>query len=367
MASVQVIGLSRRFGKVEAVRDLSFDVPDGEFFCLLGPPGAGKTTTLRIIAGLDKPDAGQVLLGGEPMNGVHPMDRDVAMVFEDVALYPHWTAFDNIAHPLKLRKLARAEIDRQVQQVAELLHITHLLDRRPGTFSGGERRRVALGRALVRRPRVLLLDQPLSDLDAKIRQEMSNELKRLQAETHQTMIYATHDFEEAVGMADRIMVIHQGAEEQTGTAEELYENPQTAFVASFVGSPAMNLIPCQIIEQSGERFLHHAAFQLRLGAAAAEAIPPEVLLGIRPEHLLLSQQTTPSCVSGRVDIIQVLGDEQIVDVSLTDGTVIKAVTPLITDLSPGLPLAVEFPAQRLCLFHAETGRRIQVPIRPFLE
>lgn len=361
MASVEVVNLFKSFGKVQAVAGLSFEVADGEFFCLLGPPGAGKTTTLRLIAGLEKPDSGQIRLGGESMNGVHPMDRDVAMVFEDVALYPHWTGFDNIAHPLRLRKVPAQEIRRRVMEVAEMLHITHLLDRKPGTFSGGERRRVALGRALVRHPRVLLLDQPLTDLDAKIRQEMSNELKRLQAETRQTMIYATHDFEEAVGMADRIMVINQGMEEQTGTAEEIYETPQTTFVAMFVGTPAMNLIPCHAAREEDQWLLRHPDFSLSLPARGEMALPQDIVVGIRPEHIAVAPDSEPRAVPVRVDIVQILGEEQIVDLSLQSGAVVKAIFPLAIDVRPGDRLSIRFPLERLVLFDSKSGQRIALP------
>jgi ABC-type sugar transport system ATPase subunit len=290
------------------------------------------------------------------------------MVFEDLALYPHWTAFDNIAHPLKLRKLPRPEIKRQVWQVAGLLYITHLLDRRPDTYSGGERRRVALGRALVRRPRVLLLDQPFDGLDAKIRQEMTAELKRLQTETGQTMIYATHDYEEAVAMADRIMVVNLGQEEQTGTPEGLYERPQTAFVAGFVGSPAMNLITCEALQDDGEVILQHPGFRLRAaksslcsGSGADIPLPGTLLLGVRPEHVLVTNQAGPDHIPVVVDIVQVLGEEQIIDLSLKDGTVVKLIATLAVELQPGDRLTVRFPLERVLLFEPESGRLIAAP------
>jgi multiple sugar transport system ATP-binding protein len=361
MASVQVEALTKRFGEVEALKGLTFEIADGSFFCLLGPPGAGKTTTLRIIAGLEKPDAGRVLIGGEPVNGVAAQDRDVAMVFEDLALYPHWTGFGNLAHPLRLRKLPREDIDRRVRQIAERLHISHLLDRRPETYSGGERRRLAIGRALVRRPRVLLLDEPLTDLDAKIRQEMTAELKRLQRDTGQTMIYATHDFEEAMGMADTIMVINQGETEQVGSPEELYEHPHTSFVAGFIGSPAMNLVACKFVEQNGEVLLDHPGFRIPAPRAHLKDHPSSVTLGIRPEHVQVVEGEAADAFPSRVEIVQVLGDEMILDVGLRDGTVIKIVSPVSSELVSGAECATRFPPERIFLFDPATGQRLLGP------
>jgi multiple sugar transport system ATP-binding protein len=359
MASVLAVNLQKRFGDAPAVTGLSFEVPDGSFFSFLGPPGAGKTTALRILAGLEKADEGEVWLGDQPVNGVHPKDRDVAMVFEDLALYPHWTGFDNLAHPLKLRRMPSDEVRRRVEQVAERLHISHLLRRRPGTYSGGERRRLAIGRALVRRPRALLLDEPLTDLDAKIRQEMTAELKRLQRDTGQTMIYATHDFEEAMGMADRVLVIDRGTEQQTGTPQEVYDRPANAFVAGFVGSPAMNLIPCRARAAQGRLELEHPAF--RLSARPDGESPEQVLLGIRPEHIEPAESGSPGSLRARVDIQQVLGDEQILDLGLEDGTLLKAVLPLEAAIKPGAQVLIRLPPERLFLFERASGVRLRGP------
>lgn len=358
MATVRVEDLHKRFGRAAALKGLSFEAADGEFVCLLGPPGVGKTTTLRIIAGLEKPDAGEVFLGGGPVTKVAPQERDVAMVFEDVALYPHMNGYDNLAHPLKLRRLPPEEIEAKVRAVAEMLHISHLMQRLPGTYSGGERRRVAIGRALVRRPRVLLLDQPLTDLDARIRQEMTAELKRLQRETGQTMIYATHDYEEAVTMADRIVVMRAGTVEQVGGPEEIYEQPQSAFVASIVGSPAMNLVACRAEWNRHGVHIAHAAFEAMLTLPQAAWQPTEVLLGIRPEHVVVTSPGAGEGIPATVEIVQPLGKEQIVEVRLQDGTPLKLISREGQEVRRGAAIWVRFPPETLALFDAATGRRI---------
>lgn len=363
MASVSVRGLKKRFNSTLAVDGVSFEVPEGGFLSLLGPPGAGKTTTLRMLAGLEKPDEGEVWIGGVLVNEVHPKDRDVALVFEDLALYPHWTGFDNIAHPLRLRKLPPEEIDARVREVAEMLHITHLLNRLPGTYSGGERRRVAIGRALVRRPRVLLLDEPLTDLDAKIRQEMTGELKRLQNETGQTTIYATHDYEEALAMADSVVVLKAGRVGQVGTPEEIYDYPMTAFVASLTGSPSMNLIPAQAARGAEGWEVRHPAFRLSLTADLEGFAGGDVLLGVRPEHVELVEPSAPSAVQGRVEISQMLGDEQILDVRLSEDTVLKVVVPATPPVAPGSNVSLRLPEDRVFLYDATGENLVWGPAR----
>jgi len=355
MASIEVRQLHKRYGRIAALQGLDFSVKDGEFFCLLGAPGAGKTTTFRIIAGLEKPDRGEVWIGGELMNSIPPQRRDVAMVFEDVALYPHMSAFDNIAHPLRLRRLPDGEIRRRVGEIAELLRISHLLHRLPHTYSGGERRRVAIARAMVRRPRVLLLDQAFTDLDAKIRQEMAAELKRLQRETGQTMIYATHDFEEAVAMADRILVMREGRGVQIDESQALYDRPATAFVASFLGSPGMNLIRCQAIPTpEGVRFVRG---DFTLIAPVRLEGEQEVLLGIRPEHLQVLLSPTPGSVAAEVEIIQPLGLERIVDLR-AGPLVLKAIVPVDIPIQLRQKVWLLWPPEHLFVFDAVTEERI---------
>jgi len=357
MASVEVKQVKKSFGKVEALKGVSFVVVDGELFCLLGPPGTGKTTLLRIISGLERPDGGEIFIGGEVANAVPPQNRDVAMIFEDAALYPHLTGFDNIAYPLKLRKLPREEVEQKVLEVAKMLHIDHILDRRPATFSGGERRRVAIARALVRRPRVLLLDQPFTDLDAKIRQEMATELKKLQTEVRQTMILATHDFEEAM-IADRIAVMRLGEIHQIAPPKEVYGKPATAFAAQFVGSPAMNLFECELaVKESGVE-IRHESFTLTIpGRASSES--PRVFLGIRPEKILRDEKGP---IRAQVEVIQVLGEEGIVDLRLPDGTRFKWVVQaqVLGELKREMEVTLAFPHGELHFYDRETGVRLGV-------
>lgn len=356
MASVDIKDLRKSFGKKEALRGVTFSVDDGELFCLLGPPGAGKTTLLRIIAGLERPDTGEVLLDGKSVNQVPPQRRDVAMIFEDVALYPHLTGFGNIAYPLKLRKLARREIEERVCQVAEMLHIEHILGRKPATFSGGERRRVAIARALVRQPKVLLLDQPFTDLDAKVRQEMTAELKRLQGEVGQTMILATHDFEEGM-IADRLAVMHLGEIHQIAPPKEVYDLPATTFAAQFVGSPAMNLFACELSPTAGGCVLQHPAFSIPL-TWRPDPAREKVWLGIRPE---LIEKSEDGPVSAEVEVVQILGEEQIVDLSLRDGTRFKWVSPIaaVGELKRGDEVTLSFPQEAIRLFDRESGQLLR--------
>ncbi len=302
MAEIALRDVAKRYGRIEAVRGLSFDVRSGELVCLLGPPGMGKTTTLRLIAGLERPDRGEILIDGQSVAGQEPGQRDIAMVFEDLALYPHMEGFDNIAHPLRLRRMPIEEIRRKVDHVADLLGIPHLLERLPHTFSGGEQQRVAIARAIVREPKILLLDQPLSNLDAKVREVMIGELRHLQQRTRQTTIYATHDYEEAMALGDRILVLREGTADQIGTPEEVYARPATTLAATITGSPPMNLIPCRF---SGGLAM---ADGFTISAPGAEG---EGFLGIRPEEVRLGEG-----IPAVVDLVQPLGRKKIVEVTV---------------------------------------------------
>lgn len=361
MGSIEVRDLRKRYGKKTALRGLSFSVEEGELFCLLGPPGAGKTTALRLIAGLDRADEGEILVDGQRIEDVPPQHRDLAMVFEDAALYPHMTGFGNIAHGLYLRKLPNEEVRRRVDEIAELVRIGHLLSRYPQTYSGGERRRVALARGMARRPRVLLLDQALSGLDAKIRQEMTGELKALQRESGQTMIYATHDFEEGAAMADRCLVVRSGEGLQLAHPQTLYVSPDTPFVAGIIGSPSMNLIPCRMEATNGGTRLINSAFvielPLRLGGDG------EVVLGIRPEHLRIAG--SGGTVRATVELVQTRGLERIVDLRAGDGVDLKSVVPAEIDLELGQIVDVVVNPDRVYVFDAGTELRLfPQPIEP---
>src|SRR5262244_2764401 len=250
MADVALRNVVKRFDEVEAVRNISLDIPDNEFVVLVGPSGCGKSTTLRMIAGLEEATAGEILIGGDVVNDVPPKDRDIAMVFQNYALYPHMTVFENMSFGLRLRRTPKAEIRARVEQAAKILDITDLLGRRPKQLSGGQRQRVAMGRAIVRNPKVFLFDEPLSNLDAKLRVQMRTEIKRVHQKVKTTTVYVTHDQVEAMTLADRVVVMNYGRIEQIGTPQELYHQPRTRFVAGFIGSPAMNFVPCQLEQNS---------------------------------------------------------------------------------------------------------------------
>lgn len=291
MADVTLSGIRKSFGTTQVLKGVDLIIADGEFVVFVGPSGCGKSTLLRVIAGLEEADAGDILIGGRVVNALSPSDRGIAMVFQSYALYPHMSVRQNMAFGLTLAKTDKAEIDRRVMTAAETLNITEYLDRKPKALSGGQRQRVAIGRAIVREPEVFLFDEPLSNLDAALRVRMRYEFASLHGRLKTTMIYVTHDQVEAMTLADRIVVLNGGVIEQVGAPMELYEHPRTRFVAEFIGSPKMNLIPAEVVAASatGATVKTTAGETLRVSVDAASAKPGQpVMLGVRPEHLTLT-------------------------------------------------------------------------------
>src|SRR5579883_3395889 len=336
MAQVTLRSLVKRFDRTEAVRGIDLDIADTEFVVLVGPSGCGKSTTLRMIAGLEDANSGDILIGGELVNDVPPKDRDIAMVFQNYALYPHMTVFENMSFGLRLKRFPKSEIKERVEQAARILDITELLDRRPKQLSGGQRQRVAMGRAIVRHPKVFLFDEPLSNLDAKLRVQMRTEIKKVHQKVRTTTVYVTHDQVEAMTLADRVVVMNKGRIEQIGAPNELYHNPATRFVAGFIGSPAMNFLPCRLEEVGDKlniRLTDRIAFPLPPRRAAQyKAIPrtDRLLLGIRPEHIA---EVRPHAEAGIepfdavLDVTEPMGMETLVYFTLEGAQVCGRVNP----------------------------------------
>ncbi|NIQ39449.1 MAG: ATP-binding cassette domain-containing protein [Proteobacteria bacterium] len=329
MATVRMENVSKRFTPSQQycnVDDLSFDVKDGEFFCFVGPTNSGKTTTLRLIAGLEKPDSGRVLIDQREVNEVHPNQRQVAMLFETLALYPNKSGRDNIASPLKVKKVPKEDIQKRVTDVANLLNIEHILHRNPDTFSGGEKQRVALARVLVQNPQAFLLDEPLGGLDARLRIAMRSELKRIQRDMGKTLIFVTHDQEEAMSLGNRIGVLMEGRIQQIGTPQELYNHPVNFYVAKTIGKPAMNFFECALERKNGQVFVVHDRFNLDvtepLQKSSTSPQENEVILGIRPEYIEISNgKQTDQDIAATVFISEPLGSKAIVDFKLGEETI----------------------------------------------
>ncbi len=353
MAEVTLTAVRKVYpGGHEAVRDLSLAIADGELLVLVGPSGCGKTTTLRMVAGLEEATAGTIGIGGRVVNGVAPKDRDVAMVFQNYALYPHMTVRRNMAFALTLRRLPRAEIDRRVREAARILGIEELLDRRPRQLSGGQRQRVAVGRAIVREPKAFLFDEPLSNLDARMRITTRAELKALHHRLRTTTIYVTHDQEEAMTLGDRVAVMSRGLLQQVGPPLEVYARPANRFVAGFIGTPPMNLIEGRIEGADGALvFVARASAELRLPVAPAHRarLGPhagrEVVLGLRPQSLRETAEARPEwpVLQLRVGVVEPLGDTMDVSASAPGDVRVVARVPARTGLSPGAmaPFAVD--------------------------
>ncbi|MET1101862.1 MAG: ABC transporter ATP-binding protein [Pyrodictiaceae archaeon] len=361
MVKVTLDNVSKFFGKVKAVVDLNLEVRDGEFVALLGPSGCGKTTTLLMIAGIYKPTKGRIFFDEVDVTDLPPKDRNIGMVFQSYALYPHMTVYDNIAFPLKLKKVPKNEIDRKVKEVAKLLQIDNLLNRKPAQLSGGQQQRVALGRALVKEPDVLLLDEPLSNLDAKLRVLMRAEIKRLQKELKITTIYVTHDQVEAMSMADRIAVMRAGRLQQYAEPEVLYNKPVNLFVAGFIGSPPMNFIEGSIIEEDGEYYFESEGLKLKLSKDLGELVASnstDVILGIRPEHIkVITSGEADNAIDATVYVIEPLGRDLVINVKVGD-TLLKVLSAPGLKLEPGQKVKLVFPEEKMHFFDKYTEKTI---------
>ena len=371
MATVKLENITKRFGDLIALDDITLDIRDEEFFVLLGQTGAGKTTTLRCIAGLDKPEEGTIYLDGISVNDKTPAERDVAFVFQSHILYPHLSVYENMAFPLHPRRLSAEEIDRRVRDIAQMLHIEHLLMRTPNQLSGGETQRVGLGRAMVRRPQVFLMDEPISNLDAKLRTEMRAEIRWRQRDLGTTTFYVTHDQIEAMSMADRIAVLEAGKIQQLGTPSDIYNHPGNLFVAGFIGNPSMNCIPSDISRSNGELRLTLAndigngntvtIQSERIAKVLNDSDPNRsVVFGTHPEDVIVSYQPVSNAFQAEVYSVEPLGAETIVELTLgTDAagthTILKACTAPNFEAEIGQRLYVTFVADRMHFFDKVTG------------
>ena len=352
MAEIVIRNLRKEFGDFVAVKESSFTVGDGEFFMLLGPSGCGKTTTLRMIAGLELPTSGQILIDGEDVSQKPASKRDIAFVFQMFALYPHLNVRRNISYPLVSQGLPRAQIQAKVAEVARILGIESILDKPVGGLSGGDRQRVALGRAIVRSPKAFMMDEPLGALDAEFREHMSEELRALHDRMGATTVYVTHDQLEAMQMGDKIVVMNHGVVEQFGTPQEIYDHPATMFVADFIGSPPMNFLRFEGGFRPGDRSVNLGGTAFATPELLEEAGGRKLALGVRPEHVVISDD---GAYRGRIEAVEYLGTTQIITLSTGHG-VVKARTPSDRPARVGETVGLGFTPSTLALFDAGTGR-----------
>ncbi len=364
MAGVILKNIAKTYpGGVVAVSDFNLKIKDKEFIILVGPSGCGKSTTLRMIAGLEEITEGELYIGEKLCNDVAPKDRDIAMVFQNYALYPHMTVFENMAFGLKLRKTPKDEIRKRVDEAARVLDISHLLDRKPKALSGGQRQRVALGRAIVREPKVFLLDEPLSNLDAKLRAQMRTELSKLHLKLGTTFIYVTHDQTEAMTMGDRIVVMKDGFIQQVNTPQYLYEQPCNLFVASFIGSPQMNMIDSTLSLKDGDIYVDFEGFSIKLPKSKAEVevvknnIGKEVIMGIRPENIhneeMYMESLKDSIITAEVVVTELMGAETYLYLDVNGNNLVARVKPT-TAIKSGDVIKIAIDPEKINLFDKET-------------
>jgi multiple sugar transport system ATP-binding protein len=349
----------RYSGDVVAVKDLNLEIQDEEFLVLVGPSGCGKTTALRMVAGLEEITEGTLKIGDRVVNDLAPKDRDVAMVFQSYALYPHMSVFDNLAFGLKLRKVPKAEIDKRVRATAATIELSNLLDRKPKQLSGGQRQRVALGRAIVREPAVFLMDEPLSNLDAKLRVQTRAEIARLHQRLRTTIIYVTHDQVEAMTMGDRIAVVNFGVLQQVGPPQQLYEHPVNRFVAGFIGSPAMNFVNVTATTEGGKTILKNESIQLPLPERLKNAVaggPRELTAGVRPEHFQINGGGggDGATVRATTDVVEFLGNEELLHVRAGEHDLV-AIVDASHHVRPGDVIDLFVPIEKIHLFDANEG------------
>ncbi len=366
MAKVTVHNVEKYYGKVHAVKGIDIDIKDKEFMCLLGPSGCGKSTTLRMVAGLESISKGEILIGDTVVNDLAPKDRDVAMVFENYALYPHKNVFENIAYPLRIRKFSDSDVQERVQRAAKILEISEFLNRGIAQLSGGQKQRVAIGRAIVREPKVFLMDEPISHLDAKLRTHMRGEIKHLQRVLNTTMIYVTHDQLEAISMADRIVIMNLGEIQQIGTPDEIFNHPYNLFVAGFVGDPPMNFIECELFEENNQTYLRNGGLKVQVQPAQIEAIKTtdialnkkKVIIGIRPEDIAITKESRQDANAlGEVYVTSPIGKDVVIEVE-SKGHHLKIITSVNNVFEMGENVSLTFDTNKIHIFDGVSTRAI---------
>jgi multiple sugar transport system ATP-binding protein len=363
MAEVTIRNVHKRYDDFHAVKNVSLEIKDTEFMVLVGPSGCGKTTTLRMVAGLETITEGQILIGNQVVNDLPPMDRDIAMVFQNYALYPHMSVAENMAFGLKMRKFPKAEIEQRVKEAADILGIKDHLHRKPRQLSGGQRQRVALGRAIVRHPQVFLFDEPLSNLDAKLRVQTRVELKKLHNRLGTTAIYVTHDQVEAMTLGDRVVVMKDGIVQQVGEPLQLYNTPANKFVAGFIGSPAMNFSNVRIVEQGGNLFAENSGMKIKVPEHMITAMRPHIgqpaTLGVRPEDISVPGGAPDDGFQfeALVEVVERLGAETLLDVRVADGTMVASVEPT-TPAKIQERIKLRFEPRKIHFFDAKTEQSI---------